>query len=204
MYPHRIHLRGPWEWESGSAQGTLTVPGALPAPRPLQLRRRFGWPGRLNAHERVWLTFAGLPARARISLNGEELSGIQGCGEADLTRLLRPRNELRIGLDVPAEGGEMGEVALEVRCTAWLRHVQLTHESQGTHIAGEVAGSSAEPLDLYLLMGRTTVGYASVIAGGRFALRANRSALEGPLRVELVNGGVVWYALDLAGDPATP
>jgi len=84
MYPHRIRLRGPWECEPlarfvVSADGrkeTSTVD--LPASRKMTMpcrwsegglknfsgrvrfRRHFGYPGRIDENERVWLTFAGI------------------------------------------------------------------------------------------------------------------------------------------------
>src|SRR5262245_97069 len=67
MYPHRIRLRGPWECQPLAPDGPpprrVTLPcrwadGGLGDFRgPVRFRRRFGYPGRLDAHERVWLTF---------------------------------------------------------------------------------------------------------------------------------------------------
>src|SRR5438477_13088651 len=97
MYPHRIRLRGPWECEPlaravSDAQGrSEMVVEALPPPRRMVLpcrwgeggladfagrvrfRRRFGLPRQLDAHERVWLTFAGVDGVAWLSLNGDLL-----------------------------------------------------------------------------------------------------------------------------------
>ena len=89
MYPHRIRLRGPWECEPQERR----PPTAEPLPPPFRVtppcrwadaglhgftgrvrfRRRFGYPGRIDAHERVWLTFAGANARAEVMLNGVAL-----------------------------------------------------------------------------------------------------------------------------------
>src|SRR6266581_1383182 len=97
MYPHRIRLRGPWEYEAlapaaGDQPLPLPAPGRMTMPcawgdGPLagfagrvRFRRRFGYPGRLDAHERVWLTFAGASDRAAVSLNGTPLGRHEGPG----------------------------------------------------------------------------------------------------------------------------
>src|SRR5919204_207462 len=93
MYPHRIRLRGPWECEPLArlvrrADGRVEmVPEALPPggrmTPPCRWReggwpdfagrarfvRRFGLPRRLDPHERVWLTFAGVDTVAEVTLN---------------------------------------------------------------------------------------------------------------------------------------
>src|SRR5262249_4666249 len=109
-YPHRIRLRGPWECEPLARAG----PGALPPPGRVSVpctwaegglpdfagrarfRRRFGYPGRIDPHERVWLTFAGVSDRAEVALNGTALGRHEGPGpfEFEVTALLLPRNEL--------------------------------------------------------------------------------------------------------------
>src|SRR5262249_781153 len=96
MYPHRIRLRGPWECEP--------VAGRARFPPP------FGYPGRIDAHERVWLTFAGAD-RARVSLNGVVLSEHAGPGafEFEVTALLQARNELAVEVE-GEHGGRYGEV----------------------------------------------------------------------------------------------
>lgn len=83
--------------------------------------RRFGWPGRLEAHERVWLTFAGVDAVAEVWLNGQFLGRHEGALEPfefPATAWLQVRNELVVEVEGPAgNGGLWGEVALEVRRT---------------------------------------------------------------------------------------
>src|SRR5260370_35259247 len=102
MYPHRIRLRGPWECEPlarfviGTDGRKETVTTNLPAPLRMTMPRRwseaglndfsgrvrfcrhFGYPGRLDEHERVWLTFAGVDATAEIWLNGQFLGRLEG------------------------------------------------------------------------------------------------------------------------------
>src|SRR2546423_260705 len=85
MYPHRIRLRGPWECEPQRRDGS---DAPLPPPRRVTMpgrwadmglaefagsarfRRRFGYPGAIDADERVWLTCAGVADTADVSLNG--------------------------------------------------------------------------------------------------------------------------------------
>src|SRR5262245_14939022 len=113
MYPHRIHLREPWQREE--------LPG-LPGHR--RFRRRFGYPGRLDEHERVWLTFAGVAAPATIALNGRPFGEGQGAFEFEVTGDLLARNELVA--DVPSRDAALfGVVALEIRASAFLHGVRF-------------------------------------------------------------------------------
>jgi beta-mannosidase len=143
MYPHRIRLRGPWECEPLARMlvrpdgGVETLSGPLPAACRMTMpcrwnegglgdfagrvrfRRRFGYPGRIDAHERVWLTFAGVDAVAEAHLNGHSLGRHQVVNrpfEFEVTALLQARNELIVDVEAPSgNGGLWGEVALEVR-----------------------------------------------------------------------------------------
>jgi beta-mannosidase len=84
----------------------------------VRFRRRFGWPGRIEAQEHVWLTFQGVDAVAEVWLNGQYLGRHEGVGPFafEVTSLLRVRNELVVEVTAPAaNGGLWGEVALEVR-----------------------------------------------------------------------------------------
>src|SRR6266849_10307562 len=95
MYPHRIRLRGPWECEplariapdehGQTGRDSLPPPCRMTMPcrwsegglenfaGRVRFRRRFGYPGRIDAHERVWLTFAGIGGTAEVWLNGQHL-----------------------------------------------------------------------------------------------------------------------------------
>lgn len=223
-YPHRIRLRGPWDCEP--LEGSVPLPprqrmvlpcrwsaGGLTAfAGRVRFRRRFGFPGRLDAFERVWLTCGGVESLADVSLNGESLGRAGGAFEFEVTRLLQVRNELVVEVEGPAEGGGIwGEVALEVRCSAYLRGVLIRSEVQGEtawlHASGQIIGTAERPLDLYVLLDGKTVAYASLEAapeGRTFqltseALSANRWQTESVpdnvhhIRVELVNGASLWY-----------
>jgi hypothetical protein len=163
--------------------------------------RRFGYPGRIDAHERVWLTFAGVDAAAEVALNGRTLGRHTGEGpfEFEITSLLKPRNELVVLVDSPnPRGGLWGEVAMEIRCPAFLRGVCCRETDGGrVQVAGEVVGESARPLDLYVLCRNATVAYAVVKAGEPFQLTSDAvpsDAAGEMVRLELVDGALMWYA----------
>src|SRR5436309_4806058 len=126
-YPHRIRLRGPWECEPLARAGVgplpppcrMTLPGRWGAgglgdfAGRARFRRRFGYPGRIDAHERVWLTFAGVDAAADVRLNDHPLGRHAGAFEPfefEVTALLRPRNDLVVEVESPGNGGLWGEV----------------------------------------------------------------------------------------------
>jgi hypothetical protein len=244
MYPHRIRLRGPWDCQPLARSVTRSdgrvewteqgLPGALRMTMPcrwsegglpdftgrMRYRRTFGSPRRLDDDERVWLTFAGVDASASVWLNGQSMGKHEGAAEPfefDITSILRQRNELIVEVESPnTYGGLYGEVALEVRCTAFLRSVRawIEREDAGEsfHISGQVVGQSLYPLDLYAILGRSTVAYARAepsIAGilfhlvsGTFetqVLRQQEAQTSDQLRirVELVHGGTLWYGIDV-------
>lgn len=218
MYPHRIRLRGPWECEPLARMPASAEP--LP-PRcrlilpcrwrdglgefagRVRFRRRFGLPRTLDAFERIWLTFAGIEDRALFHLNGELLGQQDQANEPcefEVTRLLRTRNELVVDVEAASgDGGLWGEVVLEIRCTAFLRGIQLWPiETAGTlrlRLSGQVVGLADRPLDLYVLVDGRSVLYATVEAGQVFEATSDEIP-GGPqireARLELVNGGVIW------------
>lgn len=129
MYPHRIRLRGPWQYgpltrtvvDSG---GVCAEPGACPSPGRLKIpaswqgtplesfcgrvefRRTFRSPRTLDPEEHVWLVFEGVDYFAEVSLNGTLLgrhAGFFETFEFDVTRHRKLRNELTVRVDVPRE-----------------------------------------------------------------------------------------------------
>jgi hypothetical protein len=228
-YPHRIRLRGPWDCEplARARAGELPPPvrmtgpctwaeGGLPdfAGR-VRFRRRFGYPGRIDPHERVWLTFAGAEERAEVALNGTALGRHEGPGrfEFEVTPLLLPRNELVVDVEGPAErGGLSAEVALEVRCTAFLRDVRVWAEGGELHAAGEVVGFAEGPLELYIILDRSAAAYSTTQAapgGVAFHLtgQAGQAGEGARVQVDLVSGATVWYTVEQLlkqGAPAGP
>ncbi|HYV38849.1 MAG TPA: hypothetical protein VE988_24410 [Gemmataceae bacterium] len=221
MYPHRIRLRGPWACEPifrFTADGQratddlrpayrFTMPGRCQQgfPGGVRFTRRFGYPGRIDETERVWLTLAGMDGMATVSLNNTPLGALdatQGPAEFDITALLRPRNELRVELeshDAPA--GLWGDVALEVRATAFLSDVCFECHANQLTARGLVVGSAARPLELYLFAGSRFLTYDRIepsASGQPFVISGE---LEGspstplPVRVELVDTAVIWYVV---------
>jgi hypothetical protein len=224
VYPHRIRLRGPWACEPlrGLAPGA-PVPPPRHVTMPCRLaeaglegfagrvrfRRRFGYPGRIDPWERVWLTFAGVGGPAEVWLDGQRLGREEGAFEHEVTALLRPRNELVVEVEAADDrGGLWGEVALEMRRAAFLRNLRawLAGEEAGLrlHIEGEVAGTSERPLELYALLDGRTVLYTTVEAApeGRPFHVASHTLEPGPgqaplIRVDLVDGAVIWYGVEV-------
>jgi hypothetical protein len=237
MYPHRIRLRGPWECEplayAGERAGQV-----LPAPRRVvmpcrwgdtdlagftgraRFRRRFGYPGRIDAHERVWLRIEGIAGEAAVWLNGLVLSSADrssGALEFDVTALLHARNELSIEAAMSAgqEDGIWSEAVLEVRCAAFLSGVRcagfVRRDRVTLHVTGQVVGTADRPLETYVLMNGATVGYQAVNPcpeGQPFEIlisdikMENRDSSGEPLlraavQVDLVNGAVVWYTCEV-------
>ena len=98
---HRIRLGPPW---------------AVTADGRTRHARKFGQPRLTDPAERVWVVCESVPAPAVVAVNGEPL-GTAEPGRpftADVTHLLKPRNELVF--EVPS-AEQIGEVALEIRPT---------------------------------------------------------------------------------------
>jgi hypothetical protein len=222
MYPHRIRLRGPWECEPLTEPAPAPVRMTLPCrwgagglagyAGRVRFQRRFGRPGRIDAHERVWLTFAGVEGAAEVTLNGRFLGQHTGSDafEFEVTALLGVRNELSVEVEAADDtGGLWGEVALEVRCSAWLRGIRLETsrdgESAHLHVFGEVVGTADRPLELYVLLDGATVIYTTLVAeavGRPFHvisedLPPERWQVAHQVRVELVNAATVWHAMEI-------
>jgi hypothetical protein len=222
MYPYRIRLRGPWECEP-LAGPTLPPPRRMNMPcrwrdgglgefaGTVRFSRRFGLPRQIDPHERLWLTFAGVADTADVHLNGRHLGRHTPPDqpfEFEVTSLLDARNELVVEVEASGgHGGLWGEVALEVRCSAYLRDVRFWTSSDGVfQAAGQVVGAAERPLDLYLLLDGSTAAYAVVQAqpaGTPFELTSDPLApgrRPAQARVELVNGGCVWYSAGWPGE----
>jgi hypothetical protein len=181
----------------------------------VRCRRRFGAPRQIDSHECVWLTFAGADALAEVWLNERFLGRHEGprdSFEFEVTSLLQMHNELTVEVESAcAEGGLWGEVALEVRCHAFLRALGLWSSFRGEtarlQVAGEVVGSSKLPLELYVVLDRSTIAYvpvAAATAGQPFNLvsdalspqQTNTSQSPHRVRIDLVCGGVLWYSFE--------
>jgi hypothetical protein len=129
MYPHRIHLRGPWDCEPVCRTvihrtGQIdTLNGKLPARCQMTIptrwatgglglfngrvrfTRTFQWPGTLDWYERLWLTCHAADYFAKVSLNGLVLGQHTGAFdpfEFDITTKVKAKNELVVEVDLPA------------------------------------------------------------------------------------------------------
>jgi hypothetical protein len=207
MYPHQIRLRGPWEAEPLHPPGALrrvNLPTRLADCglgdcRRVRFIRRFGRPRKLESYERVWLIGERLPGLATLELNGTDL-GKSDVGEFEfpVTDLLGEQNTLSIELE-PSGDLEWGDVALEVRCAAYLSDVRVMRSAQGgLRVVGNVRGETDGPLDIYAVAETGTIGYMQCSAGGPFELHTDAlPPSDGILRVELVNGALVWYVVEM-------
>src|SRR5207248_1449479 len=126
--PVRVTMPCHWR-DCGLADFTGTV----------RFTRRFGYPGRIDDYERVWLRFGEIAGRAAVTLNDTMLDTIDGPAEFEVTRLLRERNLLQVELEGSGGDAGCGDVALEVRRTAFLRNVRIT-STDGLHVSGVSAG----------------------------------------------------------------
>ncbi len=187
MYPHRIRLRGPWNADGKKVQ----MPGPWPDPGPVRIARAFGYPGRIDDFERVWLVAENLHRPASVVLNGNIL------GDADewnVTSLLRPRNLLEIEMPTaPTAGPLWEEVVLEVRCSAYLKNVRV----MGTQLLGEILGECSGPLEVYAMIDGRHAGY-QMFPGvdGVQAFAVELAETGRSLRVDLVNISSVWFRVE--------
>ncbi len=222
MYPHRIRLRSRWDCEplaspdQGARQPVpprhlVTMPcsrgkAGLPGfDGRLRYRRCFGFPGRIDAHERVWLTFDGISDDAEIRLNDHlvERGSTPEPNETfefDATSLLQGRNELIVDAPGNGQSGLWGEVALEVRCTAFLsdlRRIAIPKpDGVELHVTGRVVGTAERPLELYVVLDRSVAAYQVIAAtpeGQPFEVIVPHVAAASVVKVDLVNGATVWY-----------
>lgn len=207
MYPHRIRLRGPWEF-SGS-EGVPPSRVLAPCPReelpagPICVTRAFGYPGTITAGEHVWLTLSGLASATEVTLNGLSLGTTARDAAYDVTARLGPRNRLELRLPAETPPGPLWhEIALEIRRDAFLRGVTARRRADGTTaLSGFVVGTAPRPLDLYVLARRHTVRHLTVTPAPDGApLRIELTGVPDDcptLRLELVDGATTWYAVEL-------
>ncbi|MFM8271278.1 MAG: hypothetical protein ACKODX_02990 [Gemmata sp.] len=97
---HRIRLGPPWD--------------VAPVAGGARHARKFGRPRALAADERVWLVCAHVPAAGEVRVNAAGVGTLDAPGPfaADVTPLLRPRNEVLISV---ASDQPLGPVSLEIR-----------------------------------------------------------------------------------------
>jgi len=133
MLPHRMHLKGPWEYEwlspipparlahtvgAGeplSPRGKLRMPATWQAvfgdaSGQVRFRRRFHRPTNLEPHEQVFLVFDGVGGTAQLALNDQPIGRIfppEHAAEYDVTRKLAEANVLVV--DVAFDSETAGE-----------------------------------------------------------------------------------------------
>jgi hypothetical protein len=173
--------------------------GAENGAQHVRLRRRFGYPGRIDAHERVWLAVVNIAGHAELRLNEAALKHIDQASFAiEITGLLKDRNVLEVELALPDHDGKLWEeVALEIRCSAFLRDVTARWDSGKLLVSGEVAGTCERPLDLYLQIDGVNAGYQAIEAGKSFEFVTAQPANRAAIRVELVDAAAVWHTVEV-------
>src|SRR5262249_56159628 len=88
--------------------------------------RRFGYPGRIDEWEHVWLTFAGVEGEATAVLNGQQLGQFAQPAEFDVTPLMETRNTLAVDVESQdPDRGLRGEDALEGLDRGCLRGLRM-------------------------------------------------------------------------------
>ncbi len=92
-------------------------------------------------------------------------------------------------------GNYLGEVALEIRASAYLKDVRLDSADGGIRVKGTVAGICDGPLELYVLVDGHQAAYQTINAGEAF--NAALTEVGEKVRVELVNVSTVWYVVEL-------
>lgn len=212
MYPHRIRLRGPWEVAAPPAAAprrlTLPCPWEQLVPPdyrgPLRLLRPFGYPGRLDEDEQVWLTCSGVRGRAEVVLNGQPLGAGESSFEFPVKPLLGPRNRLEMTFAEAAPGGPVwDEVALEVRRAAFLR-ASARRTADAVEVQGVVIGPAGTALELYALVDGRSAHYQTIEpdpAGRGFHFTLTGVA-AGAVRLDLVHVATSWYAVEVPIMPA--
>lgn len=142
MYPHRIHLREPWQ----------TRPG-----EPCTYARIFNWPAELMPFEELWLIVGTVYAPFQVKLN-QHLLGSQPLPrvplELNLTKLIQHQNLLEIVCLEPPTPARVHGVRLEVRRSVHLQEIVGTYAREGTHpllkLQARIAGIPDRKLSLVL------------------------------------------------------
>ena len=118
-YPHQIRLRGPWRGKGVETEGPVSGEVDLLLSQiqgPVILERNFGFPGRIDEEEQIWLTITNLPGLAKIRLNDHLLGENQtGSMEWEVKKRLKVRNHLSIEIHTRETGQGLVMVAIEIR-----------------------------------------------------------------------------------------
>jgi hypothetical protein len=209
MYPHRIRLRGPWEcepMESSLASRRVTMPSGWIAASLAGFRgaarftRRFGYPGRIDDDEHVWLLGDDARGCQSVTLNGTLLSGdAREAFAFDVTPILSQRNLLELTLQGDTdEAGLWGDIVLEIRRDAYLADVAVRRSAVGMIVSGKVVGTAPQVLELYTLVDNRHADYRTIIprAEGQ-PFQIELAEVGQIVRVELICVSSIWYAAEL-------
>jgi hypothetical protein len=167
----------------------------------VRLVRPFGYPGRLDEFEHVWLTCAGV-GETEIALNGQSLGGGEGNLEFEVTPLLGPRNRLEMTLVVDDPVGDVwDEVALEIRRAAYLRARACRRGSDAVEVSGAVIGPAGPELELYALVDGRNVHYQKIAPepmGRAFQFQLRGIDATGvSVKLDLVDVATSWYTVEV-------
>ena len=218
MYPHRIRLLGPWDFEvlSGAKvspdaplRGRVTMPSTIAdAGLPgfsgsVRFSRRFGMPRSHDADEHYWLVFDATADFIEVMLNKFPLGEFAGRGPfaVEVTGSLLEHNLLEVTVQTTRDrDGLTGETALEIRRASYLCDAQIGRRPDGRLEArAKLAGKAPEGIELYLLAERRTLAYLRPGAGVDQLVRLQSEEPVAPetseARLEIVQGGVVWYQI---------
>jgi hypothetical protein len=218
MYPHRIRLLGPWDFEvlpgakvspDAPLRGRVTMPSTIAdAGLPgfsgsLRFSRRFGMPRSHDADEHYWLVFEATADFMEVMLNKRPLGEFarRGPFAVEVTGSLLERNLLEITVQTTKDqDGLTGETALEIRRASFLRDAKIGRRPDGRLEASvDVAGRAPEGIELYLLADRRMLAYRRLGAGVDQLVLLQSEEPVAPetteARLELVQGGVVWYQI---------
>src|ERR1043165_3062900 len=215
-YPHRIRLRGPWQYqtvsraEQAACLPTVTMPcrfrdiSLTKSRDTVRFVRKFGYPGHIDESEHVWLTCQGVGGLREVRLNGHLVSQLPCETFAfDVTPLLADRNRLEVLIHPDSDdAGLWGEVALEIRKDAYLTDVHLHQTKEdGLRIIGKVMGTSPQPLELYTLVDDQHTDYRTIQPtpdGQAFQVDLpGLSAARHTVRVELIHISCIWDVIEL-------
>ncbi len=142
MPHHRMHLKGPWQYEWVTSlsvsnvvkcldvgEGKVIMPASWQSifgstSGTVRFFRRFGQPTNLESEERVFIVFDGVGGSARVAVNDHILGTMSDSDRPigfEVTNLLQASNQLVVELDFDvdradgAPGGLWAPVAIEIR-----------------------------------------------------------------------------------------
>jgi hypothetical protein len=163
--------------------------------------RKFGYPGRVDDSEHVWLTCDGITGSTEVLLNGRLLTSDPCTTFAfDVTPILAERNQLEVLIHGDTDAtGLWGEVAMEIRKDAYLADVQVERSGATTAVViGKIAGAAPQPLELYTLVDGRHVDYRTIQPGQSFRIElAGTTSSDQTVRVELIHISSIWYVVEI-------